>query len=370
MSFSLKLIYKGIVIHNIITNETLMKPSISDSAKSHFKIASYTKKAPKISSMSLAILLALGGASTPLVARDYFGTAGTVGVGGGNGVELSGDTSLTINLGDLVRGGDGGDATDINTQGGYGIQSSGDNNTIINAGDIEGGIGYQTDDLTTRNSAVYQVDGNLTITNTGNITSLGADINISALVSYGNLTVNNSGSISSGGSTGIVRYSGDSVITNSGLITGYNDGIGINNYISGSHTILNEGTGTITGSTGAGIYAYGGNINVTNRGTINSGIGGIAGIYINEWGSGTLETLNNLQGFSSSDPLTYKGSRPTNYNIIINSASDFGKIAFLSDTDCRSKCSSTFGISNLSVGSAAVSLTSYSDVLRGITDEQ
>jgi hypothetical protein len=346
--------------HRMILNQALGLNQVASAiARSHFNPTPSAKQSPKISSMSLAILLALGGASMPLVARDYFGTTGAAGVDGSNGVELSSDTTLTINLGDRVRGGNGGAATTLNTSGGYGIQSSGDNNTIINAGDIEGGIGNTTDSLTTRGNAVYQVDDNLTITNTGNITSSGTNLNFSALVSNGNLTVNNSGDISSLGSDGIVKYLGDSSITNSGSITGASNGIGIYSFGTGNaHTILNEETGTITGTLGNGIYAlYGGTINITNRGTIN-GING--GINI---GYGTLETLDNLQGSAST--LTYSGKLPTNYNIIINSTSDFGKIAFSSATG-----SSTFGISNLSVGSSAVSLTSYSNVLRGITDDQ
>ena len=339
----------------MILNQALGLNQVASAiARSHFNPTPSAKQSPKISSMSLAILLALGGASMPLVARDYFGTTGSAGVDGSNGVELSGDTILTINLGDRVRGGNGGAATTSNTSGGYGIQSSGDNNTIINAGDIEGGIGNTTDSLTTRVNAVYQVDGNLTITNTGNITSSGTNLNFSALVSNGNLTVNNSGDISSVGSDGIVKYSGDSLITNSGSITGASNGIGIYSFGTGNaHTILNEETGTITGTLGNGINAlYGGTINITNRGAINGINGGINIVY------GTVETLDNLQG--SASYLTYSGKLPTNYNIIINSTSDFGKIGFTNPSGTLA-----FGI----YAGSTVAAGRYSSVLSGLSYE-
>jgi hypothetical protein len=101
---------------------------------------------------------------------------------------------------------------------------------------------------------------------------------------------------------------------------------------------------------------------ITNTGILE---GVFAGLDSDIRNNGTIGVLNNLQGFSSSDPLTYKGNLPTHYNIIINSTSDFGKINFSMPSG-----STTFGISTLSIGSAAVSLTPYSDVLRGITDTQ
>jgi len=306
-----------------------MKPSVSDSTKSYFKVASSTKKAPKINLMSLVISLSFGAASLPLLAADTIGASGDTDINGSTGITLNGGASQTINLGDRVIGGDGGPAGVSNTSGGYGIESLGNNNTIINAGSIIGGIGYSTDSTTTYNFAI-RAAGSITVTNThtGNITSLGNSYDgYSALLSYGNLIVNNSGSITSGGSVGIISYGDTNTITNSGTITGRVSGI----YISGgggNTTILNEETGTITGTLNSGIFGYYGSIDVTNRGTINGGI-----TYYS-FGSqhGSLDSVYNMQGQagSVSNPLVINYSLPHYYGIILGSnATTYGQITSL-----------------------------------------
>jgi len=76
---------------------------------------------------------------------------------------------------------------------------------------------------------------------------------------------------------------------------------------------------------------------------------------------GTIGELNNLQGFLTSDPLTYRDNLPTNYNIIINSASDFGQINFSSPS-----LSTTFGISSLTGTSIGAAGTRYQNVISGL----
>ena len=58
---------------------------------------------------------------------------------------------------------------------------------------------------------------------------------------------------------------------------------------------------------------------VTNTGTLN-------GSTVDIDNNGAITTLINDQG--GSDTLTYDGAVPTNYNVVLNSTSDFGKIDF------------------------------------------
>ena len=70
-------------------------------------------------------------------------------------------------------------------------------------------------------------------------------------------------------------------------------------------------------------------------------------------------TLNNSQGVGNvNGALTYEGKLPTNYNIIINSSSNYGKLSVTSGTD-----SLIFGIHNTS----NVTSGTYQDVLTGIS---
>lgn len=110
-----------------------------------------------------------------------------------------------------------------------------------------------------------------------------------------------------------------------------------------------------------GLRNYGGNINsITNLGLFPLGRMDPGGI---ENGSGSIGTLNNLQG--SNGALSYMGTLPTNYNIIVNSSSDFGKLLASNVSGITN-----FGISSLSAGSSIVSGTAYASILSGITNTQ
>ena len=115
-------------------------------------------------------------------------------------------------------------------------------------------------------------------------------------------------------------------------------------------SILN--TGTLTGNFGI--------VNDTGATRITSitNTGTLRGTTADIWNKVSIGELNNLQGFSSSDPLTYKGNLPTNYNIIINSVSDFGKIAFTAPSG-----TTTFGIYT----GSTVAAGTYASVLTGLT---
>ncbi|CAM8459694.1 Autotransporter beta-domain containing protein [Candidatus Methylopumilus universalis] len=120
-------------------------------------------------------------------------------------------------------------------------------------------------------------------------------------------------------------------------------------------TFLNAGT--IDGSTvGYTLRFTTGSISTfTNSGSIS---GVFSSIMLD--GGLTIGTLNNEQGASSS-ALKFSASGrslPTNYNIIINSASDYGKLNWDSPSG-----STTFGIYT----SSSVAAGTYTSVLTGLT---
>ena len=126
--------------------------------------------------------------------------------------------------------------------------------------------------------------------------------------------------------------------------------IGIGKTITGGIT----NTGTILnvnpGHTSRGIDNYGSIDFITNTGSITAGNFGITN-------AGTISILNNSQGRSST-ALTYSGNLPINYNIIINSTSDFGKIAFSSPSG-----TTTFGIDT----GSTVTAGRYTSVITGLS---
>jgi hypothetical protein len=143
-------------------------------------------------------------------------------------------------------------------------------------------------------------------------------------------------------------------IANNSIITTLNNYGSVSGYYYG---IQNSGTITTLNNSGGISGNYSG---IDNSGTINTlnnygSIVGSSGII----NSGTINTLNNLQG------LTINGVLPTNYNIIINSASSYGQLAMTNGTG-----SMAFGISILSAGSNVVSQTPYISILQGITNTQ
>jgi hypothetical protein len=147
-----------------------------------------------------------------------------------------------------------------------------------------------------------------------------------------------------GGSGGIGIYlTNATVLNNTGTVSGGNGGAGGQNCAS-----CGGGAAGVAGSSAPGVYvASGSTSTITNTGTISGGTGSY-GIQ----NAGTISALNNSQA-----NLTYTGILPTNYNIIVNSASSFGKLSATSVTG-----STIFGIN----AGSSLAIGTYNNVLQNV----
>ena len=232
----------------------------------------------------------------------------------------------------------------INSLRDFGLRNgSGTITTLTNTGTISAD----------RSKALHNASGTITtITNSGTI-SAGED---SGLRNTGTInTLTNSGTISADDDFGIYNQDGTiKTLTNSGTISA-DDDYTIYNQVGTITTLTNSGT--ISAGDNYTIYNQGGTITTfTNTGTLSSGSGKID-VYNS---SGTITTFNNDQGKVDSDYLAWSQNLPTNYNVIINSTSDYGITTFNS-------ISGTLNFGIYSTSSVEEGDTTYSSVLRGLS---
>jgi hypothetical protein len=213
--------------------------------------------------------------------------------------------------------------------------------------------------------------GFLILANSAQAACVGSDVVIcsgSSSVAYTNsvsitsLTLETGGAITPAGDKGIINYANIGTLTNNGTVAG-GAYYGIWNWnfsggpIASIGTIIN--TGIIYGPWFGILNEIGTIGTITNTGAIyGSWTGGTGGIVIDAT-KGSLSVLNNLQGQGNAyGALNYAGKLPTNYNIIVNSPTIFGKLVVFNG----SVGTTTFGI----YPGSTVANGTYTAVLSGI----
>lgn len=101
--------------------------------------------------------------------------------------------------------------------------------------------------------------------------------------------------------------------------------------------------------------------------TTLTNVGTISGPFADVTNSGTIQTLNNLQGASASDPLSYVSNLPSQYNIIIAGPTDYGQLFSLGVSgNMAFDIYGNTGTSLISgVPASVLSVGTYTDVLLG-----
>ena len=305
------------------------------------------------------------------------GTIGTYGVTDGNGggvVRLSNNETYTNN-GDI-----------LGWRGLVNIRSRSGTTTINSAGaliDFSGTGGWMPGGTNAETSTSTL---NNTLENYGTIGRTTGNNRPVHTESTGNNTVNNyaTGSILSKNiAVSFWSNRGTNSFTNSGTVTGGNYGFEASYKDRGqagslatlSLAFTNNSGATITGTNQNGAHIAAPDVSAfTNAGTITGGVDGvwfhsgttattftntgtITGATIDIDNDGTITTMSNDQG--EDDTLTFDGKVPTNYKVIINSTTDFGKIDFSNETG-----SLTFAIDS----SSTLSASTYASVLQNIAD--
>ena len=243
------------------------------------------------------------------------------------------------------------------------------------AEDCDGsGVDWLSGDLTINqgvnlsNTASFDFKSTGSLINNGSISNTASgDIalilgNGGSLISITSIVNSSTGTIAApGGQSGVQTFNSVTISSflNDGTIgTGAQYGF----YGQSANTINSfVNNGTLSGSLyGLKMVSDGQIGTLTNSGTIDD-----IEIFFNEESSGSptiIDTLNNLQGKSTSDILNYDGRVPNNYNIIINSTSDYGQIKF-------TNISSTTNFGVYSTSSVDTSAT-YSSVIDGLTSAE
>jgi hypothetical protein len=238
----------------------------------------------------------------------------------------SGSIAVLNNAGTITASAPGKMAMDI----------SGSIGTFNNSGTISGTFGAD---------ALYLSGGSVTLlNNTGTISAIRQALNLSSGSRIE--TLNNSGLISSGPSGSNVWKDGILIQTGASIGSLVNSGT-----IDHSSTFTYPGQNITTYF--AAVNNQGSIDRITNTGNLTNGNSGNTGFGIIN--TGTINTVNNLQ-----NNLTLLGNLPKNYNVVINSSTQYGKLAV----------TSTNGVTNFGIYQGAVipnGSVTYASVLSGLT---
>lgn len=245
-----------------------------------------------------------GGAGVSIISTAGSSLSNSGAISGGSGVILNANTNFNNALGGTIQ---------ANDSGAHGLTLNGlTAGTYLNSGTITAAAG---------GSAVISNSQNIIVQNNGSLVSAtGAGLLLQA-GSTAN-TLNNSGSISASygvsvqaGSHNINNLSGGTIsavvgidlaansnsnqISNAGVLTITNSGVGVRSISTANTNINNSGT-IQAGSAAYGVYLYNNTASsVINSGTINSGLNGIgaalgSGIQIENTGSGIISTNDDI----------------------------------------------------------------------------
>ena len=194
-------------------------------------------------------------------------------------------------------------------------------------------------------------NSSLTITSSGSLISTNGGIVIANTVAGKSFDlISNAGTISGTYFT-IRNQKTITTLTNTGTITATEGNAAVLNQSSATITTFTN-SGTISAPSGSGINNTATITTLTNTGTITS-----SGTDISNF-AGTMVTLNNSQGKNGDDPLRLERFS-TNYNIIINSTSDYGQLLL---TNVENGTSTNFGIHS----SSTLACETYSNVIDGV----
>jgi hypothetical protein len=212
--------------------------------------------------------------------------------------------------------------------------------TAVNTGSAIGIHSHNSVITTLTNGYGAEISASSTSADAHGIYNMVSTSLIRTLVNSGTISATSFSSDSGGAAHGISNQGVITTLNNSGLISGKN------NFNSDVYGIWNAVDSTITTLTNTGV------ISATSVGGNTYGIKN----------AGIISTINNKQGGNSSSTATtalmYNGRLPTNYNIIINSASQYGQLAGTNVTG-----STTFGV----YAGSLITSRLYTGVLQGLS---